>query len=134
MTFDAAAKEPVVYGGVILEHFRHPRNHRALATPSSAHEALNPLCGDRVRLEIRVDGDRIRDAAFTANACAVCTAAASLLTERATGMSLADAASIDDATMLASLQSDLPAARIACATLPLRALYGALARLLSASA
>ena len=51
------------YGSTVLEHFRRPRNQRTLETPSAAREAHNPLCGDRVRLEVDVAGGRIRTAA-----------------------------------------------------------------------
>jgi nitrogen fixation NifU-like protein len=110
------------YGALVLEHFRRPRNQRAMDRPSAFHEAFNPLCGDRVRIELDVDQGAIRAAAFTANACAICTASASLLTERVTGMPLQTAALISDAEALAALESDVPAARVACAVLPLTAL------------
>lgn len=118
-----------MYGGVILEHFRRPRNQRSLEAPSAAYEAHNPLCGDRVRVEIAVADGVLRAAGFTANACAVCTAAASLLTERVNGMSATDALALSDGDLLGALGGALPAARVACATLPLRALHGALAHL-----
>lgn len=117
------------YGATVLEHFRRPRNQRTLEHPTVMREAYNPLCGDRVRIEIDVLDDRVRSAAFTANACAICTAAASLLTERVTSRTLADAAGVTDEDLIAALATDLPAARVACATLPLRALREALAGL-----
>ena len=110
------------YGALVLEHFRRPRNQRALERPSASHEAFNPLCGDRVRIELEVAEHVIRAAAFTANACAICTASASLLTERVTGLPLESAARISDADALAALESDVPTARVACAVLPLAAL------------
>jgi len=110
------------YGALVLEHFRRPRNQRALERPSASHEAFNPLCGDRVRIELDVEKGAIRAAAFTANACAICTASASLLTERVSGMPLQTAAMISDAEALTALESDVPAARVACAVLPLTAL------------
>jgi nitrogen fixation NifU-like protein len=114
------------YGPVVLEHFRRPRNQRVLATPSASHEAFNPLCGDRVRIELEMDGATIRVAAFTANACAICTASASLLTSRVTGLSTQDALRIPDADVIAALETSVPKAREACATLPLAALRNAL--------
>lgn len=114
------------YGALVLEHFRRPRNHRSLERPSASHEAFNPLCGDRVRIEVELDEHVIRAAAFTANACALCTASASLLTERVNGMSADAAAGIPDADAVAALESDVPAARVACAVLPLSALREAL--------
>ena len=115
------------YGATVLDHFLRPRNQRALERPTVTREAYNPLCGDRVRIELEIQDDRVRSAAFTANACAICTAAASLLTERLTAQPVADAVALTDETMIAALATDLPPARIACATLPLRAVREALA-------
>lgn len=117
------------YGATVLEHFRRPRNHRSLARPSVAREGYNPLCGDRVRMELEVDGAIIASAAFTANACAICTASASLLTERLSGASLESALSLRDEDVLAALDADLPATRVSCAILPLRTVREALAGL-----
>ena len=114
------------YGALVLEHFRRPRNQRTLERPSASHESFNPLCGDRVRIEVEVGERAIRAAAFTANACAICTASASLLTERVTGMEVEAVARISDADAVASLESNVPAARVACAVLPLAALREAL--------
>jgi nitrogen fixation NifU-like protein len=115
------------YGATVLEHFRRPRNQRTLDRPTVAREAYNPLCGDRVRMELEILDDRVRLAAFTANACAICTAAASLLTERLTAQTVADAGAVTDEDLIAALATDLPPARVACATLPLRAVREALA-------
>ena len=117
------------YGATVLEHFRRPRNQRALERPTVAHEGYNALCGDRVRIELEVDGATIRAAAFTANACAICTASASLLTERVGGASIEDAARITDDQVIAGLEANLPAARLQCAILPVRTLRDALAEL-----
>ena len=119
------------YGAIVLEHFRRPRNQRTLAHPTVTHEGYNALCGDRVRIELEIDGDVIRDAAFTANACAICTASASLLTERVReeGHAVNKAADISDEELLAALGSEIPASRESCATLPVHTLREALARL-----
>ena len=91
------------------------------------------MCGDRVRIEVEISESTIRAAAFTANACAICTASASLLTERLTGMPVDRAAEISDTEMHAALGTDVPQARIVCATLPVRTLREALRRLHSPS-
>jgi nitrogen fixation NifU-like protein len=117
------------YGATVLEHFRRPRNQRALDRPTVAREGYNALCGDRVRIELEVDGATIRAAAFTANACAICTASASLLTERVGGAAVEDAARITDDEVIAGLEANLPAARLQCAILPVRTLRDALAEL-----
>lgn len=110
------------YGATVLEHFRRPRNQRVLESPSASHEGYNPLCGDRVRIEVDLQAGVIRAAAFTANACAICTASASLLTERVSGASTESALAITDEEVVAALGADLPAGRLMCAILPLRTL------------
>jgi nitrogen fixation NifU-like protein len=114
------------YGATVLEHFRRPRNQRTLERPTVAREGYNPLCGDRVRIELEISDDAIVAATFTANACAICTASASLLTERVRGAGVNAAAAIGDAEVIASLEADIPAGRMLCATLPLRTLREAL--------
>jgi nitrogen fixation NifU-like protein len=115
-----------VYGTTVLEHFRRPRNHRALERPTASHEGFNHQCGDRVRMEVEVDGLTIREAGFTANACAICTASASLLTERITGADVADVRAISETSVIEAL-GEIPQGRRGCATLPLETLHRALA-------
>lgn len=113
------------YGSVITEHFRRPRNQGALPEATASAEMVNPLCGDRIRVAVLVDSDRIADARFVANACAICVAAASLLTEHVRGMSPDDASRLGDEAALA-LVGSVPAGRTRCATLPVEALRRAL--------
>lgn len=119
------------YGAMVLEHFRRPRNQGRLDAPTVAREGYNPLCGDRVRVELAVADGAITAAAFTANACAICTASASLLTERLAGggVSVSQALAIADEEVIAALESDLPEGRRACATLPLDAMRKGLTEL-----
>lgn len=114
------------YGSIVLEHFRRPRNHEPMPDATARADGSNPLCGDRVRIEVRIEDGILRRAAFTANACAICTAAASLLTSRITEQSMDVAFRITDADVVGWLEAEVPPARIACATLPLRTLRTAL--------
>jgi len=111
------------YGKVLVDHFRHPRNRGSLANPTVSEEGVNRLCGDRVRIELRLDGGRVAEARFTANACALCVAAASVLTELATGAPLdeVDTLTIDD--LLRALGTTVPEARSNCVRLPLTVLH-----------
>jgi nitrogen fixation protein NifU and related proteins len=120
---------------VVLEHFRHPRNRGPLAGAEGSAEGANPLCGDRVRIELRSEpgGGTIADARFTADACALCVASASLLTERVRGMRLDEVAGVDERWLFASLEGEPPVTRRKCATLPLDALRRAVANLPSAA-
>ncbi len=114
------------YGATIMEHFRRPRNEGRLPAPDVSREGTNPLCGDRVRIELAVRDGRIADARFTANACAISVAAASVLTEQVRGMATTTARAITDDELCASLGNAIPAARRACAVLPLATMRAAL--------
>jgi nitrogen fixation protein NifU and related proteins len=118
---------------VVLEHFRRPRNRGPLAGADASAEGANPLCGDRVRVELRAERGTVADARFTADACALCVASASLLTERVRGMRLDAVPSVDERWLFASLEGEPPAARRKCATLPLDTLHRAAASLASAA-
>ena len=109
------------FGDTILEHFRRPRNRGSLATPDIAAEGTL-LCGDRVRVQLAVENDRIVEARFVADACAVCIAAASLLTSHVVGLSPVGAAEIEDDVALGWLNASLPTGRHACGLLPLEVL------------
>ena len=80
-----------LYGDMILDHNRRPRNFGRL--DGATHTALgnNPLCGDRVTVYLKVDGDRVADIAFEGTGCAISTASASMMTEALRGKSLAEA-------------------------------------------
>jgi nitrogen fixation protein NifU and related proteins len=111
------------YGDTIFEHFRHPRNHGPLTEATVSQEGSNPLCGDRVRIELRLEGEIVSQAGFTANACAICVAAASVLTDLIRGAHLDDVASFTSDELLRALGAELPKSRLACATLPLTVLH-----------
>jgi NifU-like protein involved in Fe-S cluster formation len=109
------------YGPVILEHYRRPRNRGPLTGATGVGQADNPLCGDRVRFAIRVEDGRIAAARFEAEACAICTAAASLLTDLVTGLTPAELIAMPDARLEADLAITIRPARQRCAALPLTA-------------
>jgi nitrogen fixation NifU-like protein len=111
------------YSAKILEHFRRPRNQGSLPQPTVSQEGSNPLCGDRVRMELVVEGDVVRDAKFVANACAVCVASASVLTDLVHDAPLDEVESLTTDELLRVLDARLPAARLACVSLPLTVLH-----------
>ena len=117
------------YRSIVLEHFRHPRNRGSLERADVSAEGANPLCGDRVRIQLRAEADTIADARFTADACALCIAAASLLTERVHGMKLDAASRVDEQWLFTSLDGEPPPARRKCAVLPLDTLRRAVGTL-----
>ena len=74
-----------LYRDVILDHNRRPRNFGALEGASHHAEGNNPLCGDRLSLAVRLNGERIEDIRFEGRGCAISTASASLMTEAVKG-------------------------------------------------
>lgn len=118
---------PVLYSNVLLDHFRHPRNYGSLDTPDVSNEAFNPLCGDRIRIELRLENGIVTEARFKGDGCAISMAAASLLTELVVGTEIS--ALVSDDQLISALQSEIQPARIQCAILPLTALRNGLDRL-----
>lgn len=80
-----------LYRDVILDHNRAPRNFGRLTGADAQAEGHNPLCGDRLSLFVRMNGDRIEDVRFEGKGCAISTASASLMTEAVKGKSRAAA-------------------------------------------
>jgi nitrogen fixation NifU-like protein len=116
-----------LYGGVILERFRHPRFFGELPGADAVHEDVNPLCGDRLRVELRLGPDRgIEAIRFQGDACAIATASADLLAEMVEGRSAADALGLERDALLTVLGAPIRASRLACVALPLAVLRGAL--------
>jgi nitrogen fixation protein NifU and related proteins len=107
-----------LYSEVILEHFRNPRNCGSLPAPDIVYEDVNPLCGDRIRIELTIRDSVIEAARFRGDGCAISIAAASLLTELLAGVRV-DPEVITNQEMLAALQSEIRPSRIKCALLPL---------------
>lgn len=80
-----------LYQEVILDHNRRPRNFHALADASHSAEGYNPLCGDRLTLYLRLNGDTIEDVSFEGAGCAISKASASMMTDALKGRSIAEA-------------------------------------------
>ena len=120
--------EEAPYLATVVAHYRRPLNLRALQSPTHVHEGANPLCGDRVRIEVDVRSDAVQDAAFAASACAIATASASLLTERIRGAAVSAVLALDEEAVVAALGDGVPPGRRSCAVLPLRVLQRALER------
>ncbi|HKE21488.1 MAG TPA: SUF system NifU family Fe-S cluster assembly protein [Bryobacteraceae bacterium] len=74
-----------LYQEIILDHSKHPRNCHAMAEANRQAEGYNPLCGDKLKLFLKMDGDKVVDASFEGSGCAISTASASLMTETLKG-------------------------------------------------
>lgn len=80
-----------LYQEVVFDHNRNPRNFRVMEDATRKIEGFNPLCGDRITLYVKLEGDRIEDVSFQGSGCAISTASASLLTELVRGRTMEDA-------------------------------------------
>lgn len=96
-----------IYREQILEHARYPHNFGTLDHPTISHEEYNPLCGDRVRIDLLIEDGVIADVRFSGKGCAISQASASMLTDEIKGMDVetAKAFSKDDLLMLIGIRS-----------------------------
>jgi nitrogen fixation NifU-like protein len=83
-----------LYQEIILDHSKKPRNFGHLDAASTHAEGFNPLCGDRLTLELRLEGDIVKDARFVGAGCAISVASASLMTESLKGKTRAEAGNL----------------------------------------
>ena len=131
-----------LYRDVILDHNRHPRNFGPLEDANHHAEGNNPLCGDRLKLYLKVENDVVKEASFEGAGCAISTASASLMTESLKGKTREEALRLID-KFHTLLTTDTPAskdlgklvvfcgvrdypARVKCATLAWHTLKSAL--------
>jgi nitrogen fixation NifU-like protein len=132
-----------LYQEIILDHSRKPKNAGVLEDPTGEAQGNNPLCGDRVTVYVKLDGDRIEDVRFDARGCAISVASASMMTEILKEKTLEDAEAVferfntqltakevpvfaedDELSALMGVR-DFPT-RVKCATLPWHTLKAAL--------
>lgn len=99
-----------LYRDVILDHNRQPRNFGHLEHPDAHAEGHNPLCGDKLSLDLKLNGDRLEDVRFEGSGCAISTASASMMTEAVKGKDRAAIAALFDKVHALLTQSDTPAA------------------------
>ena len=118
---------PLLYSDVIRDRWRRPRFRGDLPGADAVAEDVNPLCGDRVRMMVTLDGDRVRQVRFAGDSCAICTASADVTAELAEGRLHAAARKLSTVDVLEILQADVRPTRMRCVTLPLTVLGTALA-------
>ena len=117
-----------LYSDVIRERWRKPRYRGDLPNATAVAEDVNPLCGDRVRVSVRVEDGTVAEARFTGDSCAICTASADVVTELATGRSTAVASRLGTDDVLDVLRAEVRPTRMRCVSLPISVLGMALAR------
>jgi nitrogen fixation NifU-like protein len=116
-----------LYRDYILEHYRRPHNFGVLDSPSASIEGANPLCGDRITLQIGVHDGVVDEVAFTGRGCAISQASASLLTDEIKGKPLGEVDAFRADDLLDLLGIEISPARLKCAMLSHDTLRKALA-------
>ena len=123
----SSVTRPALYSETIRERWRRPRFRGELAGATATAEDVNPLCGDRVRMQVTLQDGRVSAALFVGDSCAICTASADVLSELIEGRSRAEASALGAGDVLEILRADVRPTRMRCVTLPISVLAKALA-------
>ncbi len=118
------AQETGSYNQVVMDHLKHPRNMGEMENPDGLGEAQNPVCGDTMRLFIKVETGRIVDAKFLTFGCGAAIASSSMTTEMIKGKTTDEALLISD-QMIADALGGLPPSKIHCSVLAEKAIRAA---------
>jgi nitrogen fixation NifU-like protein len=118
------AEERSSYNQIVMDHLKHPRNMGEMDHPDGLGEAQNPVCGDTMRLFIKVEMDRIIDTKFLTFGCGVAIASSSMTTEMIKGKTIDEALLISD-QMIAEKLGGLPPSKIHCSVLAEKAIRAA---------
>jgi nitrogen fixation NifU-like protein len=112
-----------LYREIIIERYKNPQFKGELDPHDLSFEDENPLCGDHIRVDLRLDGEsKIKEAAFSGHGCAISQASADLLLESVIGKSLDEVKRLNKQDVLDNLGIDLGPVRLKCALLPLKVL------------
>jgi nitrogen fixation protein NifU and related proteins len=114
-----------LYRDYILDHYKNPRNFGELDAPDLEFHDHNPLCGDELTVQIKVEDGRIADLRFHGQGCAISQAAASMASEELIGMPVEDVGTLNASWVIDQLGIDISPTRRKCALLNLKVLRGA---------
>ena len=112
------------YNQVVMDHLKHPRNMGDMENPDGVGEAQNPVCGDTMRLFIKVETGRIIDAKFLTFGCGAAIASSSMTTEMIKGKTTDEALLISD-QIIADALGGLPPSKVHCSVLAEKAVRAA---------
>jgi nitrogen fixation NifU-like protein len=112
-----------IYREQIIDLYEHPLNYGEIEDADFSYEEDNPLCGDVVRIEVKLDENgRVADVSWNGDGCAISQASASLLTEEIKGMTMDEVKTFDKDSLLELIGVPLSMARMKCALLSLKVL------------
>ena len=112
------------YNRLVMDHLTQPRNKGEMEEPDGVGEAQNPVCGDTMRLFIKVETNRIVDAMFLTFGCGAAIASSSMTTEMIKGKTIEEALAVSD-QMIVDALGGLPPSKIHCSVLAERAIKAA---------
>ncbi len=118
--------KPFPYSDLVMDHFANPRNMGEMENPSGVGNVGNPVCGDMMRLYLKIENDVIVDARFKTFGCGAAIASSSILTEMLKGKKIEDALKISNEAVAEAL-GGLPPTKMHCSVLAEDALKKALA-------
>jgi len=105
-----------LYNDIVIDHFRNPRNVGEIEDPDGVGEVGNPVCGDMIRITVKVEDDRLVDVRFKTFGCGAAVASGSMGTEMAKGKTLEEAYSITNRDVAEAL-GGLPPEKLHCSNL-----------------
>ena len=108
-----------IYRENILDHYKNPRNYGILKNSDISHKENNPLCGDEIKIEIKMNSNKIKDIRFSGKGCAISQASASILCENLVGKSFKEIKKLTRDNVTENLGIELSPIRIKCAVLAL---------------
>ena len=111
-----------MYADTILDYYRNPRNYGAIKDAEIKAKDFNPLCGDEIEINIKLNNGSVKDIKFSGKGCAISQAAASMLTELVMGKNLEDAVKLTKQDILDTLGIQISYVRLKCALLSLKVL------------
>jgi len=114
-----------MYQEHILELYRYPLNFGSLENPSHEHTEYNPLCGDKVTIQLMINDGKIDKVKFTGEGCAISIAAASLVTESVKGKTVEEVRALGVKEILELLEIPIGPVRLKCALLSLETVHKA---------
>ena len=115
-----------IYTEMILDLYKNPRNKGVIENPTHENIKNNPICGDEIKIQIKIEDNIISEVKFSGNGCAISQASASLLTDKIKNMNIQEVKNLNKDDILEMLHIPISPGRLKCALLSLDTIKGAL--------